>query len=116
MPTKTQGAVCDFCSDPEVAWAYQVPDFVMQELRRPGELVQQLSTGGWAACQACAALIDAGDEEGLLTRSVTEMLRLNPAIHLLGGEPVVRRVIAPAQQKFFLLRDTHPELCGKEPV
>ena len=44
--------VCDFCSAPGPAHVFDVPDFVMPS--GAGE-----STGGWAACDACADLVRA---------------------------------------------------------
>ena len=62
------GQVCDFCSGPEIRWDYPATTF---EIPTPAELpVGLTSVDGWAACDACAALIDAGDRAGLAVRTV----------------------------------------------
>jgi hypothetical protein len=48
--------ICDFCSSPEVRWSYNATDF--------GH-----SKGGWAACDACSGLIEAGRWQALARRS-----------------------------------------------
>lgn len=55
--------VCDFCSAPGPTHAIQVPDFEMADVP-----VGMRSTGGWAACDACAELIVADKREALLKR------------------------------------------------
>lgn len=58
--------ICDFCSAPEVQWRYHARNI------RLGSLfgVEHMSEGDWAACSPCRELIDAGDREGLLKRSI----------------------------------------------
>lgn len=54
---------CDFCyATPPAIHAIDVPDFEM-----PGGIGR--STGGWAACDACKALLDAGARARLLARA-----------------------------------------------
>lgn len=55
--------VCDFCSSVDVTWAYPAGDF------QPDPDLPQASAGGWAACEPCAELIEAGDWEGLTDRA-----------------------------------------------
>ena len=57
--------VCDFCSAPGPTHRFDVPDFDM-----PSEGV---STGGWASCDTCAELVQAGNQKALLARSVNTM-------------------------------------------
>jgi len=60
-----QGAgVCDFCSAPGPSRGFDVPDFQMDDFSGIE------STGGWAACDTCAALIDKDNRKGLLQRSI----------------------------------------------
>lgn len=56
--------VCDFCSAPGPSRDFDVPDFDMDDYSGIE------STGGWAACDTCAALIDKDQRKGLLQRSI----------------------------------------------
>lgn len=56
--------VCDFCSAPGPSRDFDVPDFEMDDFSGIE------STGGWAACDTCAALIDKDNRKGLLQRSI----------------------------------------------
>lgn len=60
-------AICDFCSAPGAVEAFNVPDFAMSEA------LDIPSTGGWAACETCAALVRADKRETLLQRAVEGM-------------------------------------------
>lgn len=54
--------ICDFCSSPDPGWRCPAISFPVFEVRSASE-------GDWAACDACAALIRAGDRTGLARRS-----------------------------------------------
>src|SRR5947209_8585201 len=63
------GAICDFCSSPDVFQIYMAEDFTAVELAAPdGNPVCLNSTGGWAACHKCAKLVEAEQWEELLER------------------------------------------------
>lgn len=51
--------VCDFCSDKRVRWEYDCEDFTIADWG---------SSGQFAACDACSALIEAADWDALKTR------------------------------------------------
>jgi hypothetical protein len=59
------GLKCDFCDAPDPQWSYDaspiVIDFGVGPMHR--------DDGRWAACTACADLIDANDRDGLLVRA-----------------------------------------------
>lgn len=57
--------VCDFCTVPKPAAVFETPNFDMA----PG-VPNTRSTGGWAACDICAALVRRGDRRQLLERAV----------------------------------------------
>ena len=57
---------CDFCCVEDPPWSYPAEDFVDTPISR--------SVGGWAACETCHKLIEAGCREGLATRSVQRFL------------------------------------------
>ncbi len=68
----TPVAQCDFCGIRAVRWTYPA-DFVAWTVPEPNALDMPLvgeSVGEWAACDPCPALIEAGNREGLLRRSV----------------------------------------------
>jgi len=54
--------ICDFCSSPDAKWRCPAISFPVFE-------ISSASEGDWAACDACAALIRAGDRIGLAQRS-----------------------------------------------
>ncbi len=68
--------ICDFCSDPHVRWSYPARDFV--DLRTSGVtgVIVSESIGAWAACEECHVLIEAGEHEALLLRSVQKFIEL----------------------------------------
>lgn len=73
--------VCDFCSAPGVTDGFDVTDFDL-----PGGLGR--STGGWAACDTCAALVRAGKRKELLERAIGSLAFAKftkPAIQDLHG-------------------------------
>lgn len=57
---------CDFCNALDPTWSYPAHDILMVPVDEDERIHQ--SVGGWAACDACALLIEAGDTEGLLVR------------------------------------------------
>lgn len=63
---------CDFCSSPDVKWAYKAEPFAGMVLGvdRDGDIMSRhfSSDDGWAACDACHQLIEAGDRDGLIDR------------------------------------------------
>ena len=64
--------ICDFCSSPKTTWRYPAHDVPAISLGDSQELVEvQLnSKGGWAACDICHDLIERGEWDLLLDRSV----------------------------------------------
>ena len=62
---KTHAGICDFCNHPSPHWEYECADFQAWEV---GQITGH-SCGGWLACDACYALIEAEDWNGLQRRS-----------------------------------------------
>lgn len=65
-------SVCDFCSSPDVAWAFPCRTLT-KEVPVPDVNVDFGSIGSWAACATCHELIVAGKREELAQRSVETM-------------------------------------------
>lgn len=61
--------VCDFCSETPIVKGYPCPEFTM-EVQLLGRKLNLGTDNLWAACATCAALIDAGDSDGLCQRSI----------------------------------------------
>lgn len=101
---------CDFCSAVPVVRAYRTPDFVIEEI--PGQ-AQRISTEGWAACAECDRLIQAGDEEGVIDRSVDRLRQTNPRWRAV-SRPDARHAIAGMQRRFFVILAAVPEECTVE--
>lgn len=92
-------AICDFCSDPNVEFAYPARDFNRPVAATPQMSVSLSSTGGWAACRPCHDLIEATDREGLYRRSF-ERFGPSPLPAAIIGQSI-RRV----QDVFWSQRD-----------
>lgn len=66
--------LCDFCSATAPAWCYPASSFIAVTV---GPLVSA-SEGGWAACEECHRLIEAGDRKQLAERSLTTLIEAHP--------------------------------------
>jgi hypothetical protein len=87
---------CNFCDSLSVSWLYPAHDFVMEQLGYKSE-------GAWLACDACHLLIDAGDTDGLLMRSVKIFVATHPK-ELTPPEiyeNVVRAIIRAGHKRFW---------------
>lgn len=65
-------AVCDFCSNPGVAWTYPAEDFdqlTMMDSEKPGTTTYG-SMGYWAACEQCHDAIEKSDWEAVLDNAL----------------------------------------------
>jgi hypothetical protein len=70
-------AICDFCSSPDVRWAFPTRDFTTKAQPTRRTFIEATMYGGWAACPACHALILRGDRIRLARRSAKRMQRLH---------------------------------------
>ncbi|MCW5979600.1 MAG: hypothetical protein KIT09_16095 [Bryobacteraceae bacterium] len=87
--------ICDFCSEPNVAWRYPAQSFLAYVIAGVfGE-----SVGDWAACRTCHELIETGDQSGLLERSLGTLLEKNPGMR--PAEEELRRQLADFHRMFF---------------
>jgi len=90
--------ICDFCSAP-------VPDipehsYSAQSFECDGTHVD----GNWAACDACAALVDADDRPALARRSCATYFVMHPAAVTVISEQDMLLAIGNLQRKFFAHR------------
>jgi hypothetical protein len=84
---------CDFCSAPDPTWAYPANTFIaFEEHLGQGESVGAISHGGWAACDVCHALIEAGDQQGIAKRSLDELLMEHTEMIMATDELLVEMV------------------------
>jgi hypothetical protein len=90
--------ICDFCSEPDVAWRYPVRSFLAYAVA--GVFGQ--SVGDWAACATCHDLIETGDRQGLSERSLRTLLDKNPGIRAAASE--LRAQIRGFHEMFFANR------------
>lgn len=80
--------VCDFCDSPDVQWVFPCRDHSSREERVEGLVIPEnsspfvsvaditaISTGDWAACPVCHALIVRGDRIRLARRSAKRIQR-----------------------------------------
>ena len=87
--------ICDFCSEPHVAWRYPVQSFIAYA---EAGIVRR-SIGDWAACSMCHRLLEADDRYGLLERSIQMLLEKNPEMR--EAEAELRDQIAGFHRMFF---------------
>lgn len=90
--------ICDFCSEPGVAWRYPARTFLAYAI---AGVVGQ-SVGDWAACPTCHALIEASDRKGLSERSLQTLLDKNPEMR--GATSELRQQISGFHEMFFANR------------
>lgn len=88
-------SICDFCSEPHVAWRYPAKSFVAYVI---AGVVGQ-SVGDWAACRTCHALIEADDRRALLERSLRTFIEKNPDMR--SAEAELRAQMAQFHELFF---------------
>lgn len=65
--------MCDFCSASPTTRLYACHNFVIPSTKHA--VFQHESIGAWAACDRCAALIDAGHWTELTDRAVRRFMR-----------------------------------------
>ncbi len=89
--TKPEPKLCDFCSVSEIFHVYPVRDY-------HAVFSRAISTEGWAACKACAQMIDAEQWHGLVDRALDRFLRDHP--ELLDDRLPLRDFIQQMHQGF----------------
>ena len=98
--------ICDFCSEPNVAWSYPARNFVGLAV---GNVVSE-SVGAWAACPACHALIEAGDRAGLADRSAALLIDKQPEFAAVREDILAQ--LSGLHAKFFDARTSGPVAFG----
>lgn len=114
------GPICDFCSSPDIHWAYPARDFrtegtITAAIIQPSGMTLRdseasfASGGGWAACNVCAALIRRGDRDRLARRSAKAQLRIHAFLRENGVSLAsVIRMIRPLHDDFWKNREGDP--------
>ena len=80
--------VCDFCTGPDPTWEYPCQDFQSSPFAT--------SLGSWAACEACALLIEAGDWDELRDRA-------------LAGAPKIPSIAPDDPRSLTIMAEIHQE-------
>lgn len=77
---------CDFCNKPGPDWTYPAQPF-RGRFHDPEDTLSEAfgSDGGWAACDECHALIEAGDKEALVEQTMRSPHSFVPG--LVEGDP-----------------------------
>lgn len=125
LSTPRGGAICDFCSSPDVHWSYPARDFTHHrelaaltidmrtlETERHDIDLDAGSSGGWAACNVCHALIERGARERLARRSAKRMLRIHGMNMSLRD---ALGLIRPFQDTFWANREGEPVYSADRP-
>ena len=95
--------ICDFCSSAPVRWSYPATDF---------KAFIGVSVGGWAACERCHQLIQNGDLDGLMKRSLVTFMVAVP-----DADPEeIKALLSKFHYKFFENRTGPPVPYQEEPV
>ncbi len=68
--------ICDFCSEVQIRWRYPASNSVDVASSGPTGVFASESIGDWAACEECHGLIEAGDHEALINRSVQKFVEI----------------------------------------
>jgi len=92
--------LCDFCSSPEAPHMLVIPDFEM--IDAGGTKIGD-STGGWACCDDCFALVNADQRSELLERSQAR---------LGGGHKYGAGAIKILHKQFWTVWDAKNEAAG----
>lgn len=87
--------LCDFCSEPSPTWCYPAETFIAMEVGP----VASASDGGWAACEECHRLIEAGDRRALADRSAALLIVANPDFASVSDD--LRRQLGDLHKGFF---------------
>lgn len=87
--------LCDFCSEPAPMWCYPAENFIAMRFGP----VASASDGGWAACDECHRLIEAGDRRALADRSAALLIVANPEFASVSDE--LRQQLADLHSGFF---------------
>ncbi len=87
--------LCDFCSEPAPTWCYPAETFIAMTVGP----VASASDGGWAACDECHRLIEAGDRRALAERSAALLIVANPEFASVSDE--VRQQLGKLHRGFF---------------
>jgi hypothetical protein len=93
--------LCDLCSTPDPKYRYPASDFIHAIGEDVGPF-QLASRGDWFACQACHALIEAGDSKALAERCVAMIVGVHPEM-LADMQDLVDETII-VHQEFFSSR------------
>lgn len=121
-----EGAICDFCSSPDVHWTYPCRDHprkgetAVAVYVKAGQLQSQavhitgVQRGGWCACNACHALIERGARDRLARRSGKRLMRKHPDLKLVLGNATAhcRRM----QDEFWSNREGAPIFHEQRPT
>jgi hypothetical protein len=95
---RPEARLCDFCSGQPIDRLDATENHSLP-LPAPLGCGPTLSTGGWAACRACAELIDGGRRDDLLDRAFKAMQHKLPVPPR--GRATLRGYIARLQDSFW---------------
>lgn len=90
--------ICDFCSEPHVAWRYPARTFAAYAM---AGIVGE-SVGDWAACPICYKLIESGRHLELAERSLQTLIEKQPDMRCAEAE--LREQIRGFHTMFFTNR------------
>lgn len=90
--------ICDFCSEPHVAWRYPACTFAAYVT---AGIIGE-SVGDWAACPTCHQLIETGCRVELTERSLWTLIEKQPEMRCAEAE--IREQIRNFHTMFFTNR------------
>ena len=97
MTVMLPNLICDFCSSPDVRWRYPARSFVIPKYAWE-------SVTDWAACGECKRLIEAGNHDGLITRSVDMFYHHHPHWAGVISRDILTATVIDGHSQFFANR------------
>lgn len=92
--------VCDFCYDEPAPYVYNAREIAFDAVTIGTYTIDNKSSGNWAACGTCAAMIDTNDRAALLARSVKRFHSLHPDVPV----EYLKISVGRSQRAFFKAR------------
>jgi len=100
--------VCDFCGSTDVTWEYPAQDFMIGigGIHEDGstEIIGVGSDGSWASCDACHDLIERGDKDGVLARTIATSEREGSLRSFPDLRGVLEKTIVVVHKRFYASR------------
>jgi hypothetical protein len=108
---------CDICSDPNPKWWYHAQPFesLIIGTKENGETITKryIDEGEWALCDTCKDIVESGDREALVERSMTSPHM--PYSAAIGTHAkIVRSMLREFHGEFWDTKISPPDILPKD--